>query len=147
MTNASQPASTRSTSRKPNKRWTIISAIVTSRTRSGILRPAGHRPLQARHRSEDARPQETEQHLTRLMEFFRGHECDHVTPGLTASYERWRTHIGKPSLGEPPRVRQPVSAASVRRELETLRACLTHAWKCRRRERSPCHATAKGRTT
>ena len=79
-----------------------------------------------------ARPQETEQHLTRLMEFFRGHECDHVTPGLTASYERWRTHIGKPSLGEPPRVRQPVSAASVRRELETLRACLTHAWKCRR---------------
>lgn len=79
-----------------------------------------------------ARPQETEQHLMRLMEFFRGHECDHVTPGLTASYERWRTHNGKPSLNEPPRTRSPVSPASVRRELETLRAALTHAWKCRR---------------
>lgn len=79
-----------------------------------------------------AKPIDGENHLARLREFFRGHECDHVTPGLTILYERWRCHTGKPALQEPPRVRKAVSAASVRRELETLRAALSHAWRCRK---------------
>lgn len=79
-----------------------------------------------------ARPAETEQHLQRLMEFFRGQTCDAVTPSLTIAYERWRTHTGKPSLGDPPRSRKPVKTESVRRELETLRAALNHAHACRK---------------
>lgn len=79
-----------------------------------------------------AKPIDAKNHIARLMEFFRGHTCDAVDPHLTASYERWRTHIGKASVNEPKRTRQPVKPESVRRELETLRAAFNHAWKCRR---------------
>jgi integrase len=78
------------------------------------------------------RPKETEQHLERLMEFFRGQTCEDVTPALTAAYERWRTHTGTPTLGEPPRDRQPIKPGSVRRDLEMLRAAFKHAFKCRK---------------
>ena len=55
-----------------------------------------------------AKPIDATNHIARLMEFFRGHTCDAVDPHLTASYERWRTHIGKASVNEPKRTRQPV---------------------------------------
>ena len=81
---------------------------------------------------QHARPIDGENQLARLREFFKGYTCDGVTPGLTILYERWRCHTGTPARQEPPRVRKPVSAASVRRELETLRAALSHAWRCRK---------------
>jgi hypothetical protein len=77
-------------------------------------------------------PENTIRYIERLLEFFKGMACDDITPAATASYERWRTRVGKPSLNEPPRSRTPVKPTTVRRELSTLRAAFVHAWKCRK---------------
>ncbi len=74
-------------------------------------------------------PENTVRYLDRLREFFRGMVCKDITPAATLSYQRWRTHVGKASINEPPRTRRPVSPETVRRELATLKAAFGHAWK------------------
>ena len=77
-------------------------------------------------------PENTIRYMDRLREFFRGMACKDINPGATASYERWRTHIGKADINEPPRSRRPVKPTTVRRELSTLQAAFNHAWKCQK---------------
>lgn len=73
------------------------------------------------------RPDDTKRYLERLLEFFKGRTCDEVSRETSMAYERWRTHTGKPFLGEPPRTRRPVKPPTARRELATLQAALNHA--------------------
>ena len=77
------------------------------------------------------RPNEAGMRLLRLTEFFGAMSADDVTPSSAIAYERWRTHSAPPSKGEPPRRIRAVKAASVRRELEDLRAALRHAFVSR----------------
>jgi len=78
------------------------------------------------------KPENTYQHLDRLLEFFKGRTCDSVTREVTNAYQNWRCHTGKPFLGEPPRIRRPVQPSTVRRELATLQALLNHAYESRK---------------
>jgi integrase len=78
------------------------------------------------------KPENTYQHLDRLLEFFKGRTCDEVSRSTTTAYQHWRCHTGKPFLGEPPRSRRPVQPSTVRRELATLQAALNHAFESRK---------------
>jgi integrase len=79
-----------------------------------------HADLVGKHK----RPEETDQRLLKLAEFWESDTLDKVTGNRCREYVRWRTRQAwKSCKGDKPRL---VSEAAARRELEDLRAAIKH---------------------